>query len=164
MVTFEESNMLFSFPDEDVYRIEKSPLLAEVQLKATECVVSRQNAILFIEAKSSSPRPQPEDKFDKFIDEITDKFTHSLTFYNAEILRHDGEEMPVHVKHVDLSEVHYSFILVIYGHKIEWLPPLMDALKSKLRHTLKLWNIPDIAVKVMNERMALDNRIIAKYN
>ena len=99
--------MVFSFPDEDVYRIEKSPLLAEVQLKATECVVSRQNAILFIEAKSSSPRPQPEDKFDKFIDEITDKFTHSLTFYNAAFLRHDGEEMPTHVKNVDLREAHY---------------------------------------------------------
>ena len=82
MVTFEESNMVFSFSDEDVYRIEKSPLLAEVQLKATECVVYRQNAILFIEAKSSSPRPQPEDKFDKFIDEITDKFTHFLTFFD----------------------------------------------------------------------------------
>lgn len=163
MVTFEESNMVFSFPDENVYRIEKSPLLAEVQLKATECVVSMQNAILFIEAKSSSPKPQPEGKFDKFIDEITDKFTHSLTFYNATILRHKGENMPVHVKNVDLSEAHYSFILVIYGHKIEWLPPLMDALKSRLRHTLKLWNIPDVAVKVMNERMALDNQIIARY-
>lgn len=32
--------MVFSFPDEDVYRIEKSSLLAEVQLKATECVTS----------------------------------------------------------------------------------------------------------------------------
>ena len=30
MVTFEESNMVFSFPDEDVYRIEKLPLLAEI--------------------------------------------------------------------------------------------------------------------------------------
>lgn len=164
MVTFEESNMVFSFPDEDVYRIEKSPLLAEVQLKATECAVFRQNVILFIEAKSSSPKPQPEGNFDKFIDEITDKFTHSLTFFNAAILRHEGENMPVHVKNVDLSEVHFSFILVIYGHKIEWLPPLMDALKSKLRHTLKLWNIPDVAVKVMNERMALDNKIIASYH
>jgi len=99
MVTFEESNMVFSFPDEDVYRIEKSPLLAEVRLKATECVVSKENAI----------------------------------------------------------------ILVICGHKIEWLPPLMDALKSRLRHTLKLWNISDAAVKVMNERMALDKKIIVSY-
>ena len=87
-----------------------------------------------------------------------------MTFYNATILRHEGENMPVHVKNVDLSEAHYSFILVIYGHKIEWLPPLMDALKSRLRHTLKLWNIPDVAVKVMNERMALDHKIIVGTN
>lgn len=70
---------------------------------------------------------------------------------------------PVHLKNVDLSEAHYSFILVIYGHKTEWLPPLMDALKSRLRHTLKLWNISDVAVKVMNEQMALDKKIIDSY-
>ena len=163
MVTFEESNMIFSFPDENVYRIEKSPLLAEVQLKATECVVRKQDIILFIEAKSSTPRPQTEDKFVKFIGEITDKFAHSLTFYHAAILRHGGENMPKNLKEVNLSDVHYSFVLVIYGHKIEWLPPLMDALRSSLRNTLKLWNIPDVAVKVMNERMAWDSKIIARY-
>lgn len=156
--------MVFSFPDEDVYRIEKSPLLANVCLKATECVVRRQDVILFIEAKSSTPRPQTVDIFDKFIGEITDKFAHSLMFYNVAILRHDGEEMPKNVKNVNLCKAHYSFVLVIYGHKIEWLPPLMDALRSRLRHTLKLWNIPDVAVKVMNERMALDNKIIVRSN
>lgn len=160
MVTFEESNMTFSFPDTDVYRIEKSPLMAEVQLKATECIVNRQNTLLFIEAKSSSPKPLPADKFDKFIGEITDKFAHSLTFYNAAVLRHGGERMPDKLKDVDLQNARYSFVLVIYGHQTEWLPPLMDALKSSMRHTLKLWNIPDVAVKVMNERMALDNKII----
>lgn len=32
MVTFEESKMVFSFPEDDVYRIEKSSLLADVEL------------------------------------------------------------------------------------------------------------------------------------
>ncbi len=160
MVTFEESKMVFSFPEEDVYRVEKSPLLAEVELKATECVVSRQGALLFVEAKSSTPRPQTAEKFESFIGEITDKFRHSLMFYNAVMLRHNGEGLPVNLKKVNLADVKYTFVLVVYGHQLEWLPPLMDALRSRMRHTLRLWNIPDVAVKVMNDRMALDNKII----
>lgn len=162
MVTFEESKMTFSFPEDDVYRIEKSPLLADVELKATECVVRKGDILLFVEAKSSTPRPQLEDKFDQFINEISTKFIHSLVFYNALMLRHDGKELPINVKNVNLSDVGYSFILVVHGHKLEWLPPLMDALKSSMRHTLKLWNISDVAVKVMNDQIALSNHIIVE--
>lgn len=160
MVTFEESKMVFSFPEDDVYRIEKSSLLAEVELKATECVVRRGEVLMFVEAKSSTPQPRTVEKFDDFIDDITTKFTHSLVFYNAVMLRHEDEELPKNVKVADLSNISYSFVLVIHGHKIEWLPPLMDALKSRMRYTLKLWNISDVAVKVMNDQMALANHII----
>lgn len=160
MVTFEESKMIFSFPEEDVYRIEKSPLLADVELKATECVVRRGEVLMFVEAKSSTPQPQTEERFDGFIDDITTKFTHSLVFYNAVMLRHDGKELPEKVKSVELSNVSYSFVLIVHGHKMEWLPPLMDALKSRMRHVLKLWNISDVAVKVMNDQMALASHII----
>ena len=126
MVTFEESKMVFSFPEDDVYRIEKSSLLADVELKATECVVCKD------------------------------------AFYNAVMLRHGDQNLPKNVKDIELMNVGYSFILVIYGHKLEWLPPLMDALKHRMRHTLKLWNISDVKVKVMNDEMALANHIIVE--
>lgn len=162
MPTFEESRMTFSFPEDDVYRIEKSPLLAEVELKATECVVRRDEALMFIEAKSSTPRPQTVEKFDDFIDDITTKFTHSIEFYNALMLRHGGKGLPKNVGNVNLSNISYSFVLIVHGHKLEWLPPLMDALKSRMRHTLKLWNVADVAVRVMNDQIALASHIIVE--
>lgn len=78
------------------------------------------------------------------------------------MLRHGGQNLPKNVKDIELMNVGYSFILVIHGHKLEWLPPLMDALKHRMRHTLKLWNISDVKVKVMNDEMALANHIIVE--
>jgi len=160
MITFEESQMTFSFPKEEVYRIEKSNLLAKVHLKATECAVWRNGKVVFVEAKSSTPRPQKEEQFEQFICDITDKFVHSITFYNAVMLRHQEEVIPDVLKGVDLCAAQYSFILVIHGHKLEWLPPLMDALRSRMSDMLKLWNISDIEVKVINDQMALDAQLI----
>lgn len=87
--------MTFSFPKEDVYRIEKSVLLSKVHLKATECIVSKQGKLVFIEAKCSTPRPQNQEQFEQF---------------------------------------------------------MSDA--------LRLWNISDTAVKVINDQMALDGQLI----
>ena len=154
--------MTFMFPKEEVYRIEKSNLLAKVHLKATECAVWRNGKIVFVEAKSSTPRPQKEEQFEQFICDITDKFVHSIIFYNAVMLRHQEEILPAAIRNVDLQTARYSFVLVIHGHKLEWLPPLMDALRSKMSDMLKLWNIPDIEVKVINDQIALDSHLIVK--
>ena len=61
-----------------------------------------------------------------------------------------------------LKQVKYSFVLIIKKHDLSWLPPVSDALKSSMRHVLKLWNIPDVYLKVMNEKMALDAGYCAK--
>jgi len=160
MVTFEESKMTFSFPKEDVCRIEKSVLLSKVHLKATECIASKQGKLVFIEAKCSTPRPQNQEQFEQFMSDITDKFVHSVLFYNAVMLRHQEEALPEKLRNVDLHKVQYSFVLVIHGHQLEWLPPVMDALKSKMSDALRLWNISDTAVKVINDQMALDGQLI----
>lgn len=115
-----------------------------------------------MEAKCSTPRPQSIEQFGQFICDITDKFVHSMIFYNAVMLRHQEEMLPEVIKKVDLRTVRYSFVLIIHGHKLEWLPPLMDALRSKMRDMLRLWNIADIDMKVMNDQMALDSQLIVK--
>lgn len=160
MLTFEESHMTFSFPDADAYRIEKSELLAKVHFKATECVVLRNGKVVFVEAKSSSPQQQNADKFEEYISDIADKFVDSLTFYNAVRLRQPQEPLPLNIQKVDLKKAHYSFVLVIHGHQIDWLPPLMDALKAKMRDALRLWNISDVDVKVINDQWALQRQLI----
>lgn len=156
MITFEESSMKFSFEEDKVYRIEKSKLLGDVHLKATECVVSMNDKLVFIEAKTSAPRPQTKEDFDTYISDITEKFADSIEFLNAVLLRHSEESLPERVVDKDLKQVKYSFVLIIKKHELSWLPPVSDALKSSMRHVLKLWNVNDASLKVMNERMALD--------
>ena len=156
MVTFEESGMTFSFEEDKMYRIEKSGLLADVQLKATECVVSISDKLVFVEAKTSAPRPQSKEDFDVYIQDITDKFADSVKFLNAVMLRHQEEKLPKQIADKNLKEVKYSFVLIIKKHELAWLPPVSDALKSSMRNVLNLWNVPDVSLKVMNERMAMD--------
>lgn len=156
MVTFEESGMKFSFAEDGVYRIEKSVLLSNVQMKATECVVSMQDKLVFIEAKTSAPHPQTREDFDVYIQDIIGKFSDSIQFLNAVRLRHEEEKLPEQVYGKDLKEAKYTFVLIIKNHEMSWLPPVSDALKSSMRHVLTLWNVPDKCLKVMNEKMALD--------
>lgn len=156
MVAFEGSGMKFSFEEDKVYRIEKASLLADVQLKATECVVSMSDKLVFVEAKTSAPRPQTKEDFDMYIQDITDKFADSIKFLNAVMLRHQEEKLPKQIADKNLNAVQYSFVLIIKRHELSWLPPVSDALKSSMRTVLKLWNVPDVNLKVMNERMAMD--------
>lgn len=162
MITFEESGMKFSFEEDKVYRIEKSSLVADIQLKATECVVSISDNLVFIEAKTSAPRPQTREDFDIYIQDITDKFADSIKYLNAVMLRHQEENLPEQIANKSLKQVKYSFVLIIKKHELSWLPPVSDALKSSMRHVLRLWNVPDVCLKVMNERMALDAGYCAK--
>ena len=158
---FEESNMSFSFPEEDLYRIEKSKLLATLQFKACECLVKKGNDILLLEAKSSSPRQDnsPEN-FKAYIGEIGKKFSDSLLLYNAVLLRHKEEKIGENLLRVDLKKAKYKLYLIISGHKPEWLPPLQNALKRELKSTLKLWQIDDTAVKVINKEKAQEYGIV----
>ena len=63
---FIESFMKFSFSDDDI--IEDDELVKDVEnVKACECVVLISENVALIEAKSSSPRVENEEKFQKFI-------------------------------------------------------------------------------------------------
>lgn len=76
---FIESFMKFSFSDDDIFRIEEDELVKDVEnVKACECVVLISENVALIEAKSSSPRIENEEKFQKFISDIGQKFADSL--------------------------------------------------------------------------------------
>jgi hypothetical protein len=45
----------------------------------------------------------------------------------------------------------FRFILIINGHKEEWLAPVGDALKRKLKPYLKIWRIGENGVAVLNQ-------------
>ena len=75
--------MKFSFCDEDVFRIEEDELVKSTEgIKACECVVLINENVALIEAKSSSPRIDNEEKFQAFISSIREKFSDSLQVFS----------------------------------------------------------------------------------
>lgn len=170
-----ESNMVFGpYSHEQCFHIENSHTYQKIkdQVKIAEIVLlysssKDQKKILIIEAKSSSPRPKDNSnnnsKFNDFIEEIKQKFMNTLALYISIVLkRHETwQELPVVLQELDLSTIDFQFILVINGHKDEWLPPLKDALEKSLRSIIRIWKLSYIPVLVLNEKMAQEKGLIS---
>lgn len=163
-----ESNMLLPFDDQNAYRIEQANLVQEKGgIKVCEYFALIDGRMLLIEAKSSSPRPNNKIKFDEFIDEISQKFIDTLLLFNAlNIGRHGNDEknnLPTNIQNVSLADVRYAMYLIVHGNEIEWMGPILTALKLKLKHCLKSWNIQDINVYAINHEIAKEKGLIKEY-
>lgn len=113
--------------------------------------------IWVVEAKSSSPRPGPSPNFDQFIHEIRQKLTNGFLLGTSMLLqRHDGAaaELPAGFHGIDLSKLDFRFVLVINGHREEWLAPLQEALALAMKPLIKAWAIDANAVIILNDQMA----------
>ena len=165
---FVESFMKFSFNDEDVFRIEEDELVRAAEgMKACECVVLISENVALIEAKSSTPRLDNEVKFQIFISDIRQKFADSLRIFSDIKSKAKGEEaflrLPVNLQNTQVPTNAYKILLIIHGHKLEWLPGLIDALRKEMKDVVTEWNLRDSNVKVFNEDTALENHIIVAY-
>lgn len=165
MIQINESGMIFGeFEDNKVFQIEKSRLQQKVGngIKVVEFIfISNENELSFVEAKSSSPRPVKDNiiRFNEFIDEISDKFIHSFNLYYSAIMKRNENytEIDTSFFELDNTKIKFKFILVIRGHKIEWLMPLSDALKEKLSYHNTIWKSQ---VVVMNDMLAKQYNLI----
>lgn len=165
---FIESFMKFSFSDDDIFRIEEDELVKDVEnVKACECVVLISENVALIEAKSSSPRIENEEKFQKFISDIGQKFADSLQLFSDIKSKEKGDEafqrLPVNLQNTQIATEAYKIYLIIHGHQLDWLLGLMDALRKELKDVVKQWNLRDSNVKVYNEATALENKLIVAY-
>lgn len=165
---FYESFMKFSFPDEDVFCIEKDPLVADTDgIKACECVVFINPHVALIEAKSSSPKDICGDKFKDFISDITQKFSDSLQLFDDLKNKKHGEvafqRLPIHLRQFSMPPGEYQIYLIVHGHQIDWLGGLQDAFREAMRGVIRQWGIKDFQVRVYNEKIALEKRLIAAF-
>lgn len=165
---FIESYMKFSFRDEDIFRIEEDELVRVTEgIKACECIVLISENVALIEAKSSSPRIDNEEKFQAFISDIRQKFADSLQLFNDIKNKAKGEEaflrLPVNLQNTQVPSNDYKIYLVIHGHQLDWLSGLIDALRKEMKDVVKAWNLRDSNIKVFNEQSALENNIIVSY-
>lgn len=163
MIRVVESNMIFEFEEKHIFQIENSNLHSSLGdgIKTVEFVVSvKPDEILFVEAKSSSPQPKAENKerFDEFIDEISDKFIHSFNMYLTSVLKRNlVDKIPDKILNIELETAKFKFILIIKGHKIEWLQPLKDAFDRIMIDYNKIWKS---SVIIMNDEIAKEFKLI----
>ena len=164
-----ESGMIFgSYPEGHCFHIEKSKTYQSIKngVKIAELLLlhpSSEPKVLIIEAKSSSPRPETQPNFDDFIKEIRDKLTNALTLCVTTCLKRHStwEELPTLFQEIDLERINFRLILVIKGHKAEWLPPLQDALRKALDSTKKTWKLSPNFLAVMNHKIAQEEELIS---
>lgn len=165
-----ESGMTFGpYPAGQCFYIEKSKSYVAVQegVQMAEFLLLKQQrkerTVWVVEAKSSSPRPGTQPNFAEFIDEIRAKLTHGfLLAVAARLQRHPAahDELPDDFKALDLTTQGFRFVLVINGHKREWLDPLKSALEQALKPIVKTWALPAMSVAVLNHEMAQEHGLI----
>jgi hypothetical protein len=165
-----ESGMTFGpYPAEQCFYIEKSDCYRQIQegVQMAEFLLLRQQeqgpTVLVVEAKSSSPRSETQPNFAEFIDEIRSKLTNGfLLAVAARLQRHPAAatDLSESFKALDLQSLGFRFVLVINGHKQEWLPPLQSALSLALKPVVKTWALPAISVVVLNHELAQQHGLI----
>lgn len=165
-----ESGMTFGpYPAGECFYIEKSACYEKMQegVQMAEFLLLRQQqqgpTVWVVEAKSSSPRPETQPNFAEFIDEIRTKLTNGFLFaVAARLKRHPAaaDGLPASFKTLDLQTYGFRFVLVINGHKKEWLAPLQSALVQALKPVVKTWALPATSVAVLNHELAQQHGLI----
>ncbi len=167
MLEIIESQMLFGpYEKNRVFQIEKSDTyncLPE-KIKTVEFIlICNENNLNFIEAKSSSPKPIRENiiRFDEFVKDVSEKFIHSFNLYYSTIVGRQEKFIELSDKFLQLDnrKITIKFLLIIKGHKIEWLPAIHEELERKLYCHNKIWKI-DIAV--LNDELAIRHKLVGK--
>ena len=163
------------FDEDSVFHIEKSRLYCHVNLgrgqvptaellllKKPAPALSKSPSLWLVEAKSSSPRPENNMRFKDFIGEVKAKLNSSLCLFAAALLGRHTEycDLPDGFLKQDFSALEIKLILVLRGHKKEWLEPVSDALQKSLWSAARIWGFPSGNVVVINDEMAKRLRLI----
>lgn len=165
-----ESCMRFGpYEEGHCFHIEASPCYQRIKkdLRMAEFLLlkTRKNGhpvIWVVEAKSSSPVPDKHSNFQTFIQEIKAKLTNALMLGVAACLqKHPDAQLPPAFRTLALNTADFGFVLVINGHKKDWLPPLQEALSKALKPIIKTWGLPANSVAVLNHELALEYGLIS---
>lgn len=100
---------------------------------------------------------ETQPNFDDFINEIRQKLSNAMNLWLAVRLERHPEtepELSKPFRQVKLEAVDFWLMLVINGHRDQWLPPLNKVLSETLRPVVKTWALSLTAVTVINDDMA----------
>jgi hypothetical protein len=157
-----ESNMKFGNYDPDnVFHIEKSDIYTKLKdkqsVKTTEFILLRNNQILFVEAKTSTPNSQTYQdseektkKYHAFVNDIVQKFSDSIEIYSSLLLNYiHSSDFPPNFKvahNSEITSIEMIFILVIKNAFPSSLEHYKQKLERELKTKMKIWGIKNILV------------------
>lgn len=149
-----ESGM--NFIADNVFHIEKSDIYTKLKdsIKTVEFIRAKDDKLLFVEAKSSFPNPgnpASSANFQSAIDDICDKFIHSLNLYASIAIGVTGQLPPDFKPAIKVS---IEFILIFNNFEQRWCIPIEKALTNQLRKSECIAKIWKPTVFVINREMA----------
>ena len=167
--TIIESGM--KFIADNSFRIEKSSVYSQLgrNIKSVEFVRSMGNKLLFIEAKSSFPNPNNlspsphkdfktgSELFQEEIDNIYDKFIHSLNLYAAIAI--GVAKMGFPQEYIPPTKSSILFILVINSFEKSWCLDVEIALMKKIHESICMNKIWKVKVHVINHETAIKQNL-----
>lgn len=156
-----ESGMVFGdFDARDVLHMEQTETYQKIKanVKTVEFLYTPSlQKILFVEAKSSTPNPENKSDYAAFISDICDKFSHSFHLFSSMYMERQKETLTGTFAELDYKTVQFVLVLVVNGHREEWLPPLKEELERNLRYHRRIWNTE---VVVLNEVLAQQKHLV----
>ena len=168
MVSITESGVNFGdFSEEDLYKIEHSQghLSLGEGFKMVEFTYIRNSSLFVIEAKSSFPRASNKEDYDKFWNEIFEKFENALLLQLMGCLQRNDivmQELPNNHKQIQWNRVSIKLRLVIPSVPSEFLGPLTESFRQKIHKIKILWKIPNEDIFVLNKELALKENLITE--
>lgn len=145
---------------DNAFHIERSDCYAKIgkDVKSVELIRCIKDSLVFIEAKSSFPKPtESVINFQSEIDEICDKFIHSLNLFASIAIGVNEQSLP----DVELTDkLFLKFILIINGFEQRWCAPIGKALTNKLRESVCIAKIWKPEVFAINRETAAKRNLI----
>lgn len=168
MAQFTESGMVFAFPDSDCFMIEKSHFYKQKRsLSCVECLLFKGACLYWIEAKSSFPRAENREDFDKNLNDIAAKFIHSYELFASHFLgvnmMEPSETPQGFLDYKFIQKQSKKFILIINCKNIDkkdvpgMIQFIQDSFKKNFRWHRSIWNTDLI---VMDHNTAIDMNFV----
>jgi len=146
-------DLTYILENEEFYK----KMSSKYQTKDVDFIIKKGEKILFIEAKTSSPK-----ELDKYISGISLKFLDSLIIFISIILgRNESSIITKEMKDITHLKNKIQFVLIIKNTAKEHLRPIRDALNKKNRKITAMFSLENDVI-VMNEEQAISKKFLKK--
>lgn len=161
---YESGMQLGPFNDEDYFKIENSPLHLSMKngVKSVECILTRFDSILFIEAKTSCPNienskddDEKKEKCDAYFKDIREKFEDAFNMYLTICVEKNFEAYGMGENLLDkdiFKKRSIKFILIVKNAHQDWLLQITSFLEKELIKLRRIWKVE---IRVLNEEIAI---------